>query len=521
MTATWKLRGDIADDTQGFVASGFGRLEHGVALFIELRDTSGAKWLRAISQDFPVTTAAETSGPAVPQAVSLAFTCTGLEKIGLSQDVLASFSAPFREGMMQQDRLRRLGDKRKDQWRDTVKEGGPIWSGNVKPNVQQSKADAYGVVKTANPIVNTTKSTVHAVLLLYAQTEEEVGKRQEMLEQTLKAHGVSIVHHLPLALDTVAGKGFSREHFGFADGISQPIPYDEDGAVILNGQAMTTGDDIHGVRLGEILLGHMNGHQEIAPGPVISEKACGDMSTLPDHKHAQSFRDLGKNGSYLVVRQLYQNVAGFWEGIEAAAEALKAQDPKADHITPLWVAEKAVGRGKDGSMLTPEGRYPRGPNNKIKNDFLFFDEDRHGTGCPLGSHVRRANPRDSLAPRKEMKQTLLDAANNHRILRRGRKYGKALETVTVDDGEDRGLLFMCLNTDIARQFEFTQQTWLLNSDFSVLYEETDPLVGPDGHMTIPEEPLRRRVSVQTFVRMVGGEYFFLPSISVLRYLASL
>jgi hypothetical protein len=53
-------------------------------------------------------------------------------------------------------------------------------------------------------------------------------------------------------------------------------------------------------------------------------------------------------------------------------------------------------------------------------------------------------------------------------------------------------------------------------DFATLFEEVDPLVGPDGRMTIREEPLRRTVHVQTFVKMRGGEYFFLPSLPALR-----
>ncbi|SLN59655.1 hypothetical protein ROA7450_03089 [Roseovarius albus] len=523
MVATWKLQNDIADDTQGIVASGFGRLEYGVALFLELSHTNGAEWLRAISEDFPATTASQTSGPVVPQAISLAFTWTGLEKMGLPDAALASFSAPFREGMMQQDRLRRLGDKRKGKWLDTVIDGGPIWSGNIDAPQQKTPMGAYDVSSqaTEDTFVNPTEKTVHAMLLLYAQTEEEVLVRRSNLESNLNANQVSVVHTLPLVLDTVADEGFSREHFGFADGISQPIPYDEGGAVSLNGEESFTGDPVHGVRLGEVLMGHKNGHQEVAPGPVVEERKEDGENPLRPHHEARGFRDLGLNGSYLVVRQLHQNVAGFWKGMEAAAEVLKKQDPMAEHITPMWVAEKVVGRGVDGRMLRPDGRIPNGPNSEINNDFFFFDDDRHGFGCPLGSHVRRANPRDSLAPKPEMKQTLLDAANNHRILRRARKYGSTLMNTSVDDGKERGLLFMCLNTDIARQFEFTQQTWLLNSDFSVLFEETDPLVGPDGQMTIPEDPLRRRVPVQTFVQMVGGEYFFLPSISGLKYLASL
>ena len=91
----------------------------------------------------------------------------------------------------------------------------------------------------------------------------------------------------------------------------------------------------------------------------------------------------------------------------------------------------------------------------------------------------------------------------------------------ADDGAERGLLFICLNTDIARQFEFVQQTWILNQNFATLFDETDPLVGPKGGFTIREQPLRRIVEVETFIQTAGGEYFFLPSIPALKYLASL
>jgi deferrochelatase/peroxidase EfeB len=82
-------------------------------------------------------------------------------------------------------------------------------------------------------------------------------------------------------------------------------------------------------------------------------------------------------------------------------------------------------------------------------------------------------------------------------------------------------LFICLNTDISRQFEFVQQTWMLNSNFAILYDETDPLIGPKGTMTVRDRPLRRIIEVETFVRMAGGDYFFLPSMPALRYLAAL
>jgi deferrochelatase/peroxidase EfeB len=180
-----------------------------------------------------------------------------------------------------------------------------------------------------------------------------------------------------------------------------------------------------------------------------------------------------------------------------------------------------IGRNAEGHLLCPGGVLAPDAHGLPDNEFLFLPRDREGVGCPAGSHVRRANPRDSLAPKPELAQTLLDAANNHRILRRGRKYGAKLADPSADDGQARGLLFICLNTDIARQFEFVQQTWLLNENFATLFDERDPLVGPKGKMTIRDKPLRRVVDVETFVQLVGGDYFFLPSLPALRYLATL
>ena len=65
-----------------------------------------------------------------------------------------------------------------------------------------------------------------------------------------------------------------------------------------------------------------------------------------------------------------------------------------------------------------------------------------------------------------------------------------------------------------------QHTWLLNSNFATLFEETDPLVGPKGRMTIREEPLRRTSTSTRSSQLAGGDYFFLPSMPALRYLAS-
>jgi hypothetical protein len=67
-----------------------------------------------------------------------------------------------------------------------------------------------------------------------------------------------------------------------------------------------------------------------------------------------------------------------------------------------------------------------------------------------------------------------------------------------------------------------EQTWCLNPGFATLFDETDRLMGaPQSEFTIPTSPLRVRADVDTFVKLAGGEYFFLPSVAALRYLAKL
>jgi Dyp-type peroxidase family len=285
------------------------------------------------------------------------------------------------------------------------------------------------------------------------------------------------------------------------------------------------------VPLGEFLIGYLNGHHEKAPGPVApgigvtgEEDHRPSEANLEPHSEAEGFFDLGRNGSYMVVRELRQDVAAFWRSMEENAARIRRGDPQhSQHVTADWLAERVVGRDRDGHLLCPGNR--RQPPDEFQlpdNGFLFLGSDQHGLGCPVGSHVRRANPRDALAARAADGPNLLAAANNHRILRRGRKFGPKIADPLQDDNVERGLLFVCLNTDIARQFEFVQQTWLLNSDFATLFEEVDPLMGPDGKMTIGEEEgPRRRIHVETFVHMAGGDYFFLPSLPALRYLAVL
>ena len=99
--------------------------------------------------------------------------------------------------------------------------------------------------------------------------------------------------------------------------------------------------------------------------------------------------------------------------------------------------------------------------------------DLLGLACPVGAHIRRANPRDSLAQRPA---TSLATSDLHRLLRRGaqlRPAGGPARTAVAGTG----LYFLCLAANLSRQFEFVQHTWLNNATFDGLYDDTDPLTG--------------------------------------------
>jgi Dyp-type peroxidase family len=507
---SWRIRSPEDAQTQGLVVSGFAHLPWAEALFLRL-DALGGAWLRALQGSI-------TDATGKPdQAAAIAFTCTGLAKLGLEEETLATFSAPFQEGMYEENRLRRLGDRADGKWLPTVTEGGPLWSGN-RPAKPDEAAPPAAVAAVPAQTVKTPK-TVHALVLLYDSDAQAVNQRASQLSQQLARQNVVTVHQLALDLRfDPKNPDIAREHFGFADGLSQPIPYGD--AIVLSTGAPAPQDPWHGVPAGEILIGHMNAHHEPAPGPMV--KASGEArqaGLLPDGA-PEGFLNFGINGSYMVVRQLQQNVASFWNSLEAAAKIIKAEDPSAGSVTAQWLAERVFGRTIDGDLLVPGGTLPP-KYGEPDNDFGFIKTDPQGLGCPFGSHMRRANPRDGLAKDEASAQTLLNAANSHRILRRGRKYGATIADPRTDDKVDRGLLFVCFNTDLVRQFEFVQQTWLLNPNFATLFDEVDPLVGPKGPFTIPSSPLRRIVELDTFVKMAGGEYFFLPSIPALNYLATL
>jgi Dyp-type peroxidase family len=304
------------------------------------------------------------------------------------------------------------------------------------------------------------------------------------------------------------------EPFGFRDGISQPVA---DG-LGREGRPEDT------VKPGEFVLGYTNEYGLLTDRPLVA--AGSDPSNLlPRDSGGSSAKDLGRNGSYLVVRQLEQDVPRFWQFLDEAAR--RNGEARPEERTKL--AAKMVGRWPGGAplALSPD----RDDEARAKeNDFGYHHTDADGLRCPIGAHVRRTNPRDSLDPDPGSEESI-KLNRRHRILRRGRAYGprmtveEALEAGS-GDGVERGLHFACLAGNIARQFEFIQHTWANNPKFGQLYDEVDPISGPRGRagatFSMPANPVRTRITgIPAFVTVRGGGYFFLPGIRALRYLGAL
>ncbi|MDP2317647.1 MAG: peroxidase [Pseudomonadota bacterium] len=334
---------------------------------------------------------------------------------------------------------------------------------------------------------------LHAVLFVYAK-----GPELDAYTEATAARlaGWQVVR----MLDTVTLDA-NREHFGFHDGIAQPK------------LALATDDGPasppDALPLGEFVLGH----RDLADQPAPTAADAGEATR--------------QDGSYLVLRQLQEDVPAFWQDIRRRA------GPDEQHA--VWLAAKMMGRWPNGMPLAPG---PVGPQPELppggtlpNGGELAYGADPQGLGCPRGAHVRRANPRDALGSEENVKR--------HRILRRGRCYGlpapasvfPAGVTVTARAGtgaleDDRGLLFACLCADLSRQFELIQQTWLNNPKHDGLFDEVDPIASgqaitaDERRYTIPEAPVRCRLHAVPFtVRVRGGAYLFLPGKAALSRLA--
>jgi len=476
------------------VFGGLGRLPRSRCLFVRLAaNVDDAKaWLGGLEAEIAY---GDTRG--ATKAVVAGLSTSGLIKLGLMASDLETFPLAFQHGSTAPWRAKALGDTGRND------PAGWLWGGPM--------------------------DEVDAILVLYATTQKALDEMTASQRRQARSRGHEITDELPLApLPTKPDKSGVRvrEPFGFADGISQPR---------IRGAGRATGGDrdIHTVEPGEFIIGYPDNLGYLPPSPSVPAEADPDdilpalgadpfrqrprfVPTAPNARH-----DLGRNGTFLVARQLEQDRAGFDAFLQETAARLtadgKAPDTGATSVED-WIAAKMVGRWKDGSSLVRNPLAPstlsRGSGTAQQDNGFLFEEDPTGQRCPLGAHIRRANPRETFDPGSEQQLTI---SNRHRILRVGRPYGP--------DGDGKqGLLFMCLNTDFDRQFGFIQQTWALAPSFHGLEAEVDPFVGVSAKrdlFTIPTKSGPVRVKgLRDFVTVKGGAYFFLPGRQAVRYLCS-
>jgi Dyp-type peroxidase family len=469
------------EDIQGIIVRGYGSLNDTYFIFLAIEDVDASKtWLSEMANEI-------RNGEARPYdpVVNIALTFQGLGKLGLPESVLSQFPRELREGMITPHRSRILGDhgvSAPENWE---------WGGPTNPGF-------------------------HILLMLYAQDEAQLQAYYASQAQRFTKQGMREIHKLHAL--TLNGR---KEHFGFRDGIAQPLIEGLD----------KPGAPSNTVRTGEFILGYPNEYDQYPISPLL-EPGMDPAGVLSQSANQPVLRDLGRNGSYLVFRQLSQRVHRFWDILH---QATKNPDGTSNYDAMIRLASKMVGRWPSGAPLMNS---PDRDNPALQDDdsFGYHHVDPYGYRSPIGSHTRRTNPRDVLEPRPGSQRSI-DLGNRHRIIRRGRAYGRpiaeSMDPVEIlnkgEDNQDRGLDFLCFNTTIGRQFEFIQQTWANGKKFAGLYDDADPIIGDHdpkdngdtGTFTVQASPMRQRVkSIPRFVETKGGAFFFMPSIRALRYIAN-
>tara|TARA_R110002003_G_scaffold121_35_gene10931 strand:- start:1194 stop:2621 length:1428 start_codon:yes stop_codon:yes gene_type:complete len=461
---------DNAADIQAIADRGFGSLTGACYLLLRIQNPTLARpWLRSLD----IASLAQARTQRLSQVCQIAFTTAGLRKLGTEVTPEAGFDPDFIDGIAGDERRsHRLGDE----------------GANAPTNWH------WGV----------GEQEPHILLVLLAANASIDSLAQNTRNAAVAAGCAVISSNTPTTATTPLG----REPFGFADSVSQP---DYDWGNTLTPGGARDRDYRNLLAMGELLLGYPNEYGFIGDYPTADELGC--------------------NGSYLVYRQLAQDVAGFWQWL-----AHQAGDGA------IELAERMVGRELDGAPLPGLQTATIMGTDDPRNAFLFA-KDADGRVCPIGAHIRRVNPRSGDDPqgRHGFLRNLIStvgfsgtamhdavaSARFHRLSRRGRPYGPVIEPQATMQGkgadQESGLHFLCLNGNLARQFEFVQGAWIASAKFAGLADEQDPLLGnrlplagaqPTDAFSYTDTDACPRVitGLPQFVTVRGGAYFFMPGL---------
>jgi Dyp-type peroxidase family len=362
--------------------------------------------------------------------------------------------------------------------------------------------------------------TIHALVILAADHADDLELITTRLRARIAAHNAAEL--LPPVDGNVRPVPFrGHEHFGFKDGISQPQ---------ITGVSASEGPQGDSVATGEFIVGYLNedGDAGGQPKPPAAPDQPGYNPVAPPPP-AQPLPAWAKNGSFLVFRRLRQNVQGFNDFVTQQAPALG--------LAPERLSAKLVGRWKSGAplervpgeapgfdpSLTDPASDPAAHFNERETNRFDYTQDPAGEHVPRAAHIRKTNPRAQDPPGRA-------ESNRHRILRRGIPYGPEFQPgeppypggPAVPDEQDRGLVFLCYQSSIARGFEFVQSQWANKTDFPAAGDGEDPIISQDEAQrpfTLPPQgPIAGGIA--RWVQTTGGEYFFSPSLEAIRALAA-
>ncbi|HJQ24099.1 MAG TPA: peroxidase [Blastocatellia bacterium] len=480
-------------EIQGVILRGYKHHPYSKYIFLQIEDAERARaWLSRVIADVTTSESWRDRTHKPRHGLNIAFTYAGLQRLGY-EDEKGTFSREFKEGMPEENRARVLGD------------------------TGESAPDNWELGGMHGPL---SKDNLHILLMLYAShyvaLEEQAQVQRQQIAET---GGLQELYEQGCFINAD-----NQEPFGFRDGLSQPAVEGygkRKAAADTEGTAAPPGEAP--IRAGEFILGYLNAYEQlpITPTVPIARDPRNILPFVPPDPDqpgqpvSDDVKDFGQNGSYMVFRKLQQDVAGFWQFMNRQGGSFEGAQK---------LAAKFMGRWPSGTplVLCPEKDDPAVAADASRlNAFMFHEEDPHGYKCPIGSHIRRSNPRDSMEPNPEESVIV---SNRHRVIRRGRPYGVPEDAKVCKDRVPCGIIFIAINSSIKRQFEFVQQTWVDDQKFDGLYDNKDSVTGDNDDMTvmvIQAQPVRKRIrNVPRFVQVRGGGYFFLPSITALKYLAA-
>src|SRR4030095_7813961 len=461
-------------EIQAFLFNEYKEMGSSKYYLLQIKDVTAAKkFLAEIAEH--ITHANATTNET---CLNIGFTSNGLIALGYNnEENMHTFSREFREGMVTAHRQRLLGDF------DSSDPSKWQWGG---PNNER----------------------VDIILMVFGKNETIAENHFQSLKQKFE-QGLSVVHILN-------GKTLpnDREHFGFRDGISQPV---------IKGSNINPVGNNNDINPGEFVLGYKNEY-DIYPDTPLLKVSQGKTEILGDN--VEGYKDIGRNGTYFVLRQLEQNVNGYWSFIKKQTIDENGNTNKEEATK---IAAKMMGRWPSGAPLV---KHPdKDPGIDIDdNSFNYKKEDKDGERCPFGSHIRRTNPRDQFE--ESPPGVSLKLTRRHRIMRRVRSYGEDFigSAGNHKPNGEVGLLFGCFNANISKQFEFIQYTWANSPKFKRLYDDPDPIIGVrecpatgvKQNFTIPQKNVNKVIpGLQSFVTVKGGAYFFFPSVTVIKFLGTI